>query len=87
MSHPDLAARKAELVARCDLDRIRLAHALLVARQSASPFGAGGLARTFAGRALGFALPLVARARHSGWLRVAALALSVVRAVRSFLRR
>jgi hypothetical protein len=83
----DLATRKAELIAQCDLDRMRLEHALLVTRQSMSPFGSGGLARTMAGKAFGFALPLFARTRRSGVLRFAALALSVIRAVRGYLRR
>jgi len=83
----DLATRKAELIAQCGVDRMRLAHALLVTRQSMSLFGSGGLARSLAGKAFGFALPLFARTRHSGALRFAALALSVIRGVRGFLRR
>jgi hypothetical protein len=87
VSAQDTAERKAELIARCDLDRMRMAHALLVARQSMSPFGRGGLGRSLAGKALGFALPLFAHARQSGVLRFASLALAVIRALRGLLRR
>ena len=76
----DVAARKAQLIAQCDLDRMRLTHALLVTRHSVS-------VRSLAGRAFGFALPLFVRARHSGFLRFASIALTVIRALRGFLRR
>ena len=61
----DLAARKAQLIAQSELDRMRLSHALLTTRRSLSPaalLSSGGAGmRSFAGEALAFGLPLFAR--------------------------
>lgn len=86
-AYDDLAVRKAQLIAQCDLDRMRVAHALLVARRSLNPFAGGRVTRSLAGRALGLALPLFQSARRHGIVRVAAFGVAIVRAVRGFLRR
>lgn len=85
MTPHELADRKAQLVAQADLDRMRLAHALLGTRQAFSPFaGWGGASATsLAGRALGMVLPLFAAARQHGMLRYLSIALTVARAARS----
>jgi hypothetical protein len=86
MTDADLVARKAQLIAQCDLDRMRLTHALLVTRRSLNPFSAGGM-RSLAVRAFAVGLPMFVAAKRGGLLRFAALALKAIRAVRGFLRR
>lgn len=87
MTVDELAARKAQLIAQSDLERMRIAHAVLTARQAMSPSAwlGGGAMRSFAGQAIGFALPLFAR--RSGLLRAAAFALAAVRMLRRVLHR
>lgn len=86
-ANDDLAVRKAHLIAQCDLDRMRLAHALLVTRRSLNPFAGGRVTRSLAARALGLALPLFQGARRYGIVRFVAFGVAIFRAVRGFLRR
>jgi hypothetical protein len=84
----ELAARKDRLIAQCELDRMRVEHAVLGVREAASPFlGWRAATHTFAGRALGFALPLFVAVRRHGLLRVASLAFGVFRTLKRFFRR
>ena len=89
MTPADRDGRKAFLVAQSDLDRIRLAHALLTARRASSPIALLGASASgmgsLASQGLAFALPLLAR--RSRLLRVAAFALAAVRTLRGFARR
>jgi len=95
MNPTELAERKARLVAQSDIDRMRLAHAVLGVRQSVSPAlalfglgapGGGSVWRSLAFKALGFAVPLLGATRSRGILRVIAVSLGVVRALRGFMR-
>ena len=88
----DLAARKEHLIAQSDIDRVRLAHAVLGVRSAVSPFRLLGFAggsplRSIAGTLLGYAIPAVGVTRARGILRVAAFAVAIVRIMRRFVRR
>jgi len=88
----DLAARKEHLIAQSDLDRVRLAHAVLGVRSAVSPFRMLGFAggsplRSIAGTLIGFAVPALGVTRARGILRVAAFAVAIVRIMRRFVRR
>ena len=88
----DLAARKEHLIAQSDLDRVRLAHAVLGVRSAASPmrmlgFLGGSPVRSIAGTLIGFAIPALGVTRARGILRVAAFAVAIVRIMRRFVRR
>jgi hypothetical protein len=88
----DLAARTEHRVAQSDLDRVRLAHAVLGVRSAVSPFRMLGFAggsplRSIAGTLLGFAIPALGVTRARGILRVAAFAVAIVRIMRRFVRR
>jgi len=88
----DLAARKEHLIAQSDLDRVRLAHAVLGVRSAVSPFRmlgfvGGSPLRSIAGTLLGYAIPALGVTRARGLLRVAAIAVAVVRMMRRFVRR
>jgi hypothetical protein len=90
----DLAARKEHLIAQSDLDRVRLAHAMLGVRSAVSPlrmlgFGGGGGSplRSIAGTLIGLAVPALGASRARGILRVAAFAVAIVRIIRRFVRR
>ncbi|GIK87447.1 MAG: hypothetical protein BroJett026_29280 [Betaproteobacteria bacterium] len=86
----NLAARKEQLIAQSELDRMRVEHAVLGVRESFSPalrFGGGSPLRLIAGGAVALALPLLAAGRRSGLLRVASIALGVVRTLRRLFRR
>jgi hypothetical protein len=93
MSTPqDLAARKEHLIAQSDLDRVRLAHSVLGVRSAMSPFRMLGFAsgsplRSIAGTLIGFAIPALGATRARGLLRVAAVAVAIVRMMRRFVRR
>lgn len=89
MNREARAARKAQLIAQCDLDRMRMTHALLVARESTSPLALvrGASLAALGGPVLGFALPLLTRGRGRGLLRAAAFAVAAARAVARLLRR
>jgi hypothetical protein len=93
----ELAERKARLIAQSELDRMRLTHAVLGVRQSISPalgflgflgVGGGGVPiwRSLAFKALAFAVPLFGATRTRGLLRVVAVSLGVVRALRRFVK-
>ena len=88
----DLAARKEHLIAQSELDRVRLAHAVLGVRSAVSPFrmlgfvGASPL-RSIAGTLIGVAIPALGATRARGILRVAAFAVAIVRMMRRFVRR
>jgi hypothetical protein len=88
----DLAARKEHLIAQSDIDRVRLAHAVLGVRSAVSPFRLLGFAggsplRSIAGTLLGYAIPALGVTRARGILRVAAFAVAIVRIMRRFVRR
>jgi len=88
----DLAARKEHLIAQSDIDRVRLAHAVLGVRSAVSPFRLLGFAggsplRSIAGTLIGFAIPALGVTRARGILRVAAFAVAIVRIMRRFVRR
>ena len=88
----DLAARKEHLIAQSDIDRVRLAHAVLGVRSAVSPFRLLGFAggsplRSIAGTLIGFAVPALGVTRARGILRVAAFAVAIVRIMRRFVRR
>lgn len=88
----DLAARKEHLIAQSDIDRVRLAHAVLGVRSAVSPFRMLGFAggsplRSIAGTLIGFAVPALGATRARGILRVAAFAVAIVRIMRRFVRR
>jgi hypothetical protein len=88
----DLAARKEHLIAQSDIDRVRLAHAVLGVRSAVSPFRLLGFAggsplRSIAGTLLGYAVPALGVTRARGILRVAAFAVAIVRIMRRFVRR
>jgi hypothetical protein len=88
----DLAARKEHLIAQSDIDRVRLAHAVLGVRSAVSPlrmlgFAGGAPLRTIAGTLIGFAIPALGATRARGLLRVAAFAVAIVRMMRHFVRR
>jgi len=88
----DLAARKEHLIAQSDLDRVRLAHAVLGVRSAVSPlrmlgFAGGSPLRSVAGTLIGFAIPALGVTRARGILRVAAFAVAIVRIMRRFVRR
>jgi hypothetical protein len=88
----DLAARKEHLIAQSDIDRVRLAHAVLGVRSAVSPFRMLGFAgasplRSIAGTLLGYAIPALGVTRARGILRVAAFAVAIVRIMRRFVRR
>jgi hypothetical protein len=88
----DLAARKEHLIAQSDIDRVRLAHAVLGVRSAVSPFRMLGFAggsplRSIAGTLIGFAVPALGVTRARGILRVAAFAVAIVRIMRRFVRR
>jgi len=88
----DLAARREHLIAQSELDRVRLAHAMLGVRSAASPlrmlgFAGGSPLRSIAGTLIGFAVPALGASRARGILRVAAFAVAIVRVMRRFVRR
>jgi len=88
----DLAARKEHLIAQSDIDRVRLAHAVLGVRSAVSPFRLLGFAggsplRSIAGTLIGYAIPALGASRARGILRVAAFAVAIVRIMRRFVRR
>jgi Na+-transporting NADH:ubiquinone oxidoreductase subunit NqrB len=88
----DLAARREQLIAQSELDRVRLAHAMLGVRSAASPlrmlgFAGGSPLRSIAGTLIGFAIPALGASRARGILRVAAFAVAIVRIMRRFVRR
>ena len=88
----DLAARREQLIAQSELDRVRLAHAMLGVRSAASPlrmlgFAGGSPLRSIAGTLIGFAIPALGASRARGLLRVAAFAVAIVRIMRRFVRR
>ena len=88
----DLAARREQLIAQSELDRVRLAHAMLGVRSAASPlrmlgFAGGSPLRSIAGTLIGFAIPALGASRARGILRVAAFAVAIVRVMRRFVRR
>ena len=88
----DLAARKEHLIAQSDIDRVRLAHAVLGVRSAVSPFRLLGFAggsplRSIAGTLIGFAIPALGATRARGLLRVAAFAVAIVRMMQRFVRR
>ena len=88
----DLAARKDHLIAQSDIDRVRLAHAVLGVRSAASPlrmlgFAGGAPLRSIAGTLIGFAIPALGATRARGLLRVAAFAVAIVRMMQRFVRR
>ena len=88
----DLAARREHLIAQSELDRVRLAHAMLGVRSAASPlrmlgFAGGSPLRSIAGTLIGFAVPALGASRARGLLRVAAFAVAIVRIMRRFVRR
>ena len=88
----DLAARREQLIAQSELDRVRLAHAMLGVRSAASPlrmlgFAGGSPLRSIAGTLIGFAVPALGASRARGILRVAAFAVAIVRVMRRFVRR
>ncbi|MCK7495393.1 MAG: hypothetical protein MZW92_33175 [Comamonadaceae bacterium] len=88
----DLAARREHLIAQSDLDRVRLAHAMLGVRSAASPlrmlgFAGGSPLRSIAGTLIGLAVPALGASRARGILRVAAFAVAIVRVMRRFVRR
>jgi hypothetical protein len=88
----DLAARKEHLIAQSDIDRVRLAHAVLGVRSAVSPFRMLGFAggsplRSIAGTLIGFAIPALGVTRARGLLRVAAFSVAIVRMMRRFVRR
>jgi len=88
----DLAARKEHLIAQSDIDRVRLAHAVLGVRSAVSPFRLLGFAggsplRSIAGTLIGLAVPALGASRARGILRVAAFAVAIVRVMRRFVRR
>jgi Na+-transporting NADH:ubiquinone oxidoreductase subunit NqrB len=88
----DLAARKEHLIAQSDIDRVRLAHAVLGVRSAVSPlrmlgFAGGAPLRSIAGTLIGFAIPALGATRARGLLRVAAFAVAIVRMMRRFVRR
>lgn len=88
----DLAARKEHLIAQSDIDRVRLAHAVLGVRSAVSPlrmlgFAGGAPLRSIAGTLIGFAIPALGATRARGLLRVAAFAVAIVRMMRHFVRR
>jgi hypothetical protein len=96
----DLAARKEHLIAQSDVDRVRLAHAVLGVRSAASPlrmlgflgssplgFLGGAPLRSIAGTLIGFAIPALGATRARGLLRVAAFAVAIVRMMRRFVHR
>jgi Na+-transporting NADH:ubiquinone oxidoreductase subunit NqrB len=88
----DLAERREQLIAQSDLDRVRLAHAVLGVRSAASPmrmlgFAGGSPLRSIAGTLIGFAVPALGASRARGILRVAAFAIAIVRVMRRFVRR
>jgi hypothetical protein len=89
MPTPDeLAARKDRLIAQCELDRMRVEHAVLGVREAASPFlGFRAMSHSMAGRAIAIALPLFAAVRQHGLLRVGSLVFGLVRTLRRFFRR
>jgi hypothetical protein len=94
MTTPEgLAARKEHLIAQSDLDRVRLAHAVLGVRASFSPlgalgfFGGGSPMRSIAATLIGYAIPAIGVTRARGVLRVAAFAVAIVRLLRRFVRR
>ena len=88
----DLAARREHLIAQSELDRVRLAHAMLGVRSAASPlrmlgFAGGSPLRSIAGTLIGLAVPALGASRARGILRVAAFAVAIVRVMRRFVRR
>jgi Na+-transporting NADH:ubiquinone oxidoreductase subunit NqrB len=88
----DLAARREHLIAQSELDRVRLAHAMLGVRSAASPlrmlgFAGGSPLRSIAGTLIGLAVPALGASRARGILRVAAFAVAIVRIMRRFVRR
>lgn len=89
----DLAARKEHLIAQSELDRVRLAHAMIGARSAVSPLRILGFAggsspvRSIAGTLIGLAVPALGMSRARGILRVAAFAVAIVRLMRRFVRR
>jgi len=88
----DLAARREQLIAQSELDRVRLAHAMLGVRSAASPlrmlgFAGGSPLRSIAGTLIGFAVPALGASRARGILRVAAFAVAIVRIMRRFVHR
>ena len=88
----DLAARREQLIAQSELDRVRLAHAMLGVRSAASPlrmlgFVGGSPLRSIAGTLIGFAVPALGASRARGILRVAAFAVAIVRIMRRFVHR
>jgi ABC-type cobalamin transport system ATPase subunit len=88
MNAQDLATRRAQLIAQSELDRVRLAHALLQTRQSMNPMSAlrGAPLASFAVPAVAFAVPLLLGARRVGLLRLASFALTAIRTLRGFRR-
>lgn len=88
----ELAAQKEQLIARSELDRVRLTHAMLGVRSAMSPMRAlgflgGSPLRSIAGGLLSYALPAFGMSRARGIIRVAAMAVAVVRVLRRFMRR
>ena len=88
----DLAARKEHLIAQSDIDRVRLAHAVLEVRSAVSPlrmlgFAGGSPLRSVAGTLIGSAIPARGVTRARGLLRVAAFSVAIVRMMRRFVRR
>jgi len=88
----DLAARKEHLIAQSDIDRVRLAHAVLGVRSAVSRSGCWDslAARRCAPSPetlLGYAIPALGVTRARGILRVAAFAVAIVRIMRRFVRR
>lgn len=84
-----IAERKALLVSRAELDRMRLAVAARDVRAIVLPHrggGGGGERRASAAMLIGVAAPVLGLPRLARWLRATTLALTIYRIVRQWRR-
>lgn len=84
---PDLAERRARLVAAADLERIKLALAWRDVKHAIAPIpdvARRSRVRPYVVRAIGYALPFVGMARMGRALRLAGAALAIWRTVRAW---
>lgn len=87
-SRTALAERKALLVARTELDRMRLTAAAHDVQAIVLPHrGGGSERRASAAMLIGVAAPVLGMPRLARWLRATTLALTIYRIVRQWRRR
>lgn len=82
MQNNEHALRKAQLVARCDLERLRLQFSVQQLRQTVTGTGTGAPAAwtaPVAATLLSFALPTLGVQRLSGYVRLLSLAVTAYR--------